>query len=272
MSKKATAIEKALEILLAFQPDNRPMGTSEISKKLGYHKATTSRILLTLAEKGFVTQDFQTKKFSLGANIYELGTLLAETSINTIVRVARPHIAALRNELDETIVLEVWSGNRTVVAYEEISEQPLKVGGQVGSPPPVHVTAGAKAILSVSKPDMVNASLKGELQRFTEKTIVDKAIFKKRLAEYRHQGFATDRDEFDVGISAIGAPIFDHHDEAVAAVVVLMPSARFTEDATASIAHSLLATAEAISDKFSYPDHKQIPNGAPASVVASSGQ
>ncbi|MFK7800123.1 MAG: IclR family transcriptional regulator [Anaerolineae bacterium] len=264
MSDKETAIEKALRVLLAFKPNNRPMGTGELSKKLGYHKATASRILLTLAEHGFVFQDPNTKKFSLGANIYELGTLLAETSINTIVRVARPHITALRNELDETIVLEVWSGDRTVVAYEEESVRPLKVGGQVGTPPPVHVTAGAKAILSVSDLSRVDASLKGEMKRYTENTIVDRDVFKARLAEYKQQGFATDRDEFDVGISAIGAPIFGHHGEAVAAVVVLIPSARFSEDSTASIARFLLSTTKTISDKFSYLDAPETLNGKPA--------
>lgn len=261
MNHKANAIEKALEILLAFQIDNRPMGTSELSKKLGYHKATTSRILLTLTDYGFLSQDHVTRKFSLGAKIYELGTLLAETSVNTIVRVARPHIAALRDELDETVVLEVWSGNCTVVAYEEESARPLKVGGQVGTPPPVHVTAGAKAILSVSEPTRVDAALKRELKRYTKNTIVDRDIFKSRLAEYRQHGFATDIEELDIGISAIGAPIYDHRGEAVAAVVVLIPSARFTEDSTVVAARSLVATAKAISNKFYYPESLQAPVG-----------
>ncbi len=118
MNNKATAIEKTLDILLAFHPDNQPVGTTDLSKKLGYHTATTSRILLTLADYGFLYQNPTTRQYSLGEKIYELGMILAETSINKIVQIAQPHIDALRDELDETIVLEVWSGNSTIVAYE----------------------------------------------------------------------------------------------------------------------------------------------------------
>ena len=137
MTIKATAIEKALEILLAFYPHNQPIGTSALSEKLGYHKATTSRILLTLAEYGFVYQNPDTKQFSLGGKIYELCMILAETSINKFLKVAQPYVEVLRDELDETVVLEVWSGDSTVVAYEVQSNRPLRVAGRVGKIPPL---------------------------------------------------------------------------------------------------------------------------------------
>ena len=54
---KPNAIEKSLDILLAFTPYNQELGTGEISRRLGLHKATASRILRTLAEKGFLQQD-----------------------------------------------------------------------------------------------------------------------------------------------------------------------------------------------------------------------
>lgn len=254
MSDKATAVEKTLEILLAFETHNQPMGTSELSKKLGYHKATTSRILLTLTEYGFLSQDHETRKFTLGAKVYELGMVLAETSINRIVHVARPHILALRDQLNETIVLEIWSGNRTIAAYTEESKRLLKVAGHVGTPPPVHVTAGAKAILAFAESSQVDAALKGDLERYTENTIVDRKILKARLSEYKELGFATDRDEFDIGISAVGVPIFNHLGTAIAAIVLLTPSAQFTDDPNSEIILALQAAAKKISSKFFYKD------------------
>jgi DNA-binding IclR family transcriptional regulator len=70
---KSNAIEKALQILLAFNPHNPELGTSEISEKLGFHKATTSRILLTLAEYDFLRQDPNTKKFNFGPSHSQVG-------------------------------------------------------------------------------------------------------------------------------------------------------------------------------------------------------
>ena len=252
MSNNATAIEKTLEILLSFKPHNQPVGTSELSKKLGYHKATTSRILLTLAEYGFLAQDHATKKFTLGSEIYELGMVLTETSVNKIVQIARPHIDALRDELDETIALEVWSGNSTLAAYEVHSNRPLRVAGRFGKTPPVHVAAGAKAILSVADDATIDAALSGKLQSYTDHTITDPHILRERLKTYKRRGFATDNDELDIGISAIGAPIFDHRGTAIAAIVVLSPTARFTDDPESKSVTALKAAAAAISGQFFY--------------------
>ncbi len=250
MDNKATAIEKTLEILLAFSPHNRPIGTSELSKKLGFHKATTSRILLTLAEYGFVHQDPDTKQFSLGEKIYELGMVLAETSINKIVRVAQPYVDALCDELDETIVLEVWSGNSTVAAYEAENTRPIRVAGRVGKVPPIHVAAGAKAILSVTEPARVEVALNRNLRRYTPNTITDPEVFKKRLVEYKQRGFAVDNEELDIGISAVGAPIFNHEDKAIAAIVIITPTPRFTDDPESKTITALKTAVEAISSKF----------------------
>ena len=62
---KHNAIEKALAILGLFAFENKEMGTIEISKLLGYHKATTSRTLILLAEYGFLEQNEKTKKYKL---------------------------------------------------------------------------------------------------------------------------------------------------------------------------------------------------------------
>lgn len=262
MSEKATAIEKALEILLIFQTENRPLGTSEISKALGYHKATTSRILLTLVDYGFLSQDINTKKFTLGPKIYELGMRLAETSINKVVTIARPYISTLREKINETIVLEVWSGNRTVVAYAEDSKRSLRVSGPEGNPPPApHVTAGAKAILAFAEPPEVDRALKGSLERYTQNTVTELEEVKKRLAIYKQQGFATDKEEFEDGIRAIGMPIFDHTGDAIAAIVVLTPSARFTDDAASETLILLKSTTEAISNRLFYKYGQRSLNG-----------
>lgn len=252
MTEKVNSIEKTLEILLSFYPNNAPIGTSELSKRMGFHKATTSRILLTLAEYGFLHQDLRTKQFSLGVKIYELGMIMADSSLNRIVQVARPYIHALRDELEETIALEVWSGNSTVVAYEAQSERPLRVAGRVGKTPPVHIAAGARAILSVADETRVNAAFEGDFERYTDQTIIDPVILRERLSLYKERGFATDMDELDVGISAVGAPIFDHQGNAIAAVVIVTPTARFTDDPESKTVTTLKATTRAISSKFFY--------------------
>ena len=109
-AKRATAIEKALQILLTFAPHNQELGTTEVSDLLGFHKATTSRVLLTLAEHGFLQQDPTTKRFSLGPSIHTLGLALTRSLDSGLVQIAKPYVDALRDEIDEAVGLERWSG------------------------------------------------------------------------------------------------------------------------------------------------------------------
>ncbi|MBW1862914.1 MAG: helix-turn-helix domain-containing protein [Deltaproteobacteria bacterium] len=65
ISKSHQSLEKALIILLAFDPQNREIGTVELSEMVGLHKSTVSRLLKVLVAYNFIQQNPQTKKFSL---------------------------------------------------------------------------------------------------------------------------------------------------------------------------------------------------------------
>ena len=88
---KINSIEKALRILTAFMPSNEAMGTIEISQKLGFHKATVSRILLILTQFGFLQRDKQTKKFRLGHAVINLGLAVTQSINNNLVQIAKPY-------------------------------------------------------------------------------------------------------------------------------------------------------------------------------------
>ena len=104
--QKNNAIEKALQILLTFIPGNQEMGTVEISQKLGFHKATVSRILANLTKFGFIQQNLQTKKFRLGHSSLNLGHAVSQSvSNNHITHLAKPFIDNLRDSIRETLSL-----------------------------------------------------------------------------------------------------------------------------------------------------------------------
>jgi DNA-binding IclR family transcriptional regulator len=252
---KSNAIEKALQILLAFNPHNPELGTSEISEKLGFHKATTSRILLTLAEYDFLRQDPNTKKFNLGRAIHKLGSALTESLSNNFVHFAKLHLDQLRDTLDETITLELWSGDSTVMTYIAESSHQIRVAGRVGDRLPFHAAAGAKAILSFVASHRLDVLLQQELKRLTPTTITDPEQFKQQLFEFKQQGFAVDNEEIDVGISAIGVPIFNHENRAFAAAVVVTPTQRLDASPASSTVKDLKKTAEAISANFFYENN-----------------
>ncbi len=244
---KYSSIEKILAILSVFKPHNQEMGTVEISKELGIHKATVSRILLTLSEHGYIRRNIQTKKFSLGPAILQLAKVIKQSLDNNIVQIAKPHIDELRNTVDETVVLEVISGKNTMIAYLAEVPRKIRLAGTLGDVLPLHTAAGAKAILAFSNPDFTDSILATTLQSYTPNTITDLTVLKEQFAEIKACGYSIDNQEHDIGVSAIGAPIFNNDNEPMAALVIVGPSQWVTWDEHSSFVVQLKKAAAAIS-------------------------
>jgi len=249
---KPSSIEKALEILLAFTPYNQELGTGEISQKLGLHKATASRILRTLADKGFLRQDPDTKKFTLGPAASDIGRAYNNGLSSNLVQLVKPYIDDLRSTLEETVVLEVLSGDSTVMAYIAEGPQRVRLAGTVGDRLPVHAAAGAKAILAFLSHETVGSFIVEDLPQLTPTTITSLDAYKEELEEIRRRGYSLDREEIDIGINAVGVPIFNHEDEPIAAVVVAGPSQRITGEEDSAVVIWMKRTADEISRRMNY--------------------
>jgi IclR family KDG regulon transcriptional repressor len=238
---------------LAFAPYNQEMGTVEISKKLGFHKATVSRILLILFKYGFLHQNPRTKKFMLGPSITSLGWAINHFFSTNLVPIAKPYIDDLRNTLKETIVLEALAGKSTVMAYIAEGPQRVRIAGTIGDRIPIHAAAGAKAILAFSPPEVQDSFISnGAMPRYTPNTITDPEVFQRQLEDIRRQGFSFDNEEIDIGINAVGVPIFNFEEKVVAAVVLAGPSPRITCDNDSPIVARLKETAAQISAQLHY--------------------
>jgi DNA-binding IclR family transcriptional regulator len=124
------------------------------------------------------------------------------------------------------VVLEVLSGDSTVMAYVAEGPQRVRIAGTVGDRLPVHAAAGAKAILANSPAEVVDNFIGEELPQLTPSTITDHKTYMQGLKKIRRRGYSFDEEEIDVGINAVGVPVFNREDKPIAAVVVAGPSKR----------------------------------------------
>jgi IclR family KDG regulon transcriptional repressor len=226
VTDKPNAVEKALEILMAFSPTSLELGTTDLTRITGFHVATVSRTIQLLTRKGFLQQNPLTRKFRLGLSIFSLGQTAMESISNGLTRVAMPVIEELGKKLGETVIIEVLSGSTGIIAYVVQGAKNSSIRGHIGARIAIHAGAGTKAILAFSRQEIVKEFLKNTLARLTHKTITDPEKFRKHLEKIKKQGVGFSQEEFDVGINAIGVPIFNHKDEPVASIVVIGPSPR----------------------------------------------
>ena len=251
---KPTAIEKALDILLAFTPNNPDMGTVELSQKTGFHTATVNRTLKALTGKKFLYKNPITRKFSLGPAIFALGEAVLESVRGNLLPVAIPYIRELSQNLRETVVLEVLLGMSGIIAYVEQGDHTLNIRADIGGRVPTHASAGSKAIIAFSEQETVERFLKKKLERFTKTTITDPEKLRMQFKKIREDGVAFTKEEMNLGVNAIGGPVFNYENRPVAAIVVVGPASRVKCNKKSPMVAQLKETAFKISANLFHPE------------------
>jgi DNA-binding IclR family transcriptional regulator len=92
------------------------------------------------------------------------------------------------------------------------------------------------------------------LESFTDTTVTSRATLETELASVRENGWASVREELEVGLNAVAAPVYDADAEVVAALSVSGPSYRLGEDVFGAIAKLTIAAAESISRRLGWVD------------------
>ena len=247
------SVQKALQILLAFVPHNNEMGTSEISTRLGLHKSTVSRLLNVLTSYGFLQHDAKTRKFRLGTTAAKISTAIKQSLGEQLIGITQPHLDDLRNEIGETVALEVWAGNITIMAYRaEVLRLRRVFLLRPGDRVDIHVSAGARVILAFLAPHVVDRVLQGPFERYTENTIVDPNILKEQIRKAGDEGFAISRGERHPDSNIIAVPIFDYEKRPVAAISLFTTTERLPKLLETDIILKLNQAAARISTKLLY--------------------
>jgi IclR family KDG regulon transcriptional repressor len=263
------AIEKALLVLSNFENGNQPIGTVELAERLGLNKTTVSRIVNTLKRHNYLEQDPRTRQYGLGPKIATLGKAIIQSLDGQISIMAQPYCDRLRDQVAETVHLEVLSGNHFYLSYAVRGPNPVSVAINVGDRVYCNVHAGAKAITAFSDPEQFDAYLKNHLAVYTPKSVTDTAKLIEMYGKIRERGYSIDDGEYDNNIYAIGAPIFDHNNRAVAAVVIVAPYMRKKELERAHIVRFLKEAATLISGRLlCQKDYQEICNSRLAKANA----
>jgi IclR family acetate operon transcriptional repressor len=95
---------------------------------------------------------------------------------------------------------------------------------------PATSTSNGKAVLAFLPESQVNEIIKTEgFPKRTTKTITKIGIFRKELAAIRERGYATDFEEFNEGLVAVSAPVFDSRGVPMGALAIAGPAFRMTK-------------------------------------------
>jgi DNA-binding IclR family transcriptional regulator len=244
------SVERAFQIMSCFDDEHPERGISEIAQAVGLHKATAYRIVTTLVNYGYLEWIADVQKYRLGLELTNLGFKVIRRM--DLRREALPFMRKFVDHWDETCDLSIFTHGR--VFYIEVlrGNHALTIAAAVGQRLPSYCTASGKLFLSYLPAEELDEILKHPLTAYTKNTITSPDQLRDQLKAIRQQGYATDHEEYEVGIYAIAAPIFNRNGNVIAAIGGPSPTSRMTPERINGITKAFQEAAQAISYRMGY--------------------
>jgi DNA-binding IclR family transcriptional regulator len=246
--KNIQSVGRAIQILECF--DNyEELGVTEISRILNLHKSTTFGLISTLEAYHLLEKNKETGKYRLGLELFRLGT-----KVNSNLRkLALPYLEKLVGLYGETVNLVIIEDTSVIYLEKIESSHSMRICTMVGGRLPVYCTAVGKSILANLPENEAEAILERmDYKRFTANTICSKEKLKEHLKIAKLKGYAEESEEFEMGLSCVAAPIFNHFGRAFAAISVSGPVSRMTDELRNRIGTSLVEITQEISQRIGY--------------------
>jgi DNA-binding IclR family transcriptional regulator len=245
MRNSVQTVDRALQLLQAFEAPEQELGVTELAGALGVHKSTASRLAATLAARGFLERAPGSESFRLGPELGRLA-LLAARDGDDLEEVARAAMARLAADTGETVNLALLDAGEAVNVAQVDGRHIVGVGSWTGRRTALHCTANGKVLLAFSG----RALPGGELQAFTARTITGRNALEQELEQVRARGYATALGELEEGLHAIAVPLLDRAGRCLAALSVSGPAYRMAPAALERLAGRCRAAAAEIESRL----------------------
>lgn len=216
--------ERVLQIfeLLSHNPDG--LTIKEISENLAFPQSSTSNLVATLSEAGYLSLD-PAKKYKLGAKLIHIGAVAMENL--DISLVAKPLLEKLMESVQETVFMATLSEDELVYLLKIDSKRSIRTTAQTGFRKPLYCTGLGKTFLAnMMEQERSRILDRIELIPITEKTITNREELEKELYQYSLIGYTIDDEENEEGLYCVAAPVFGADRKIHAAISVAGPKER----------------------------------------------
>ncbi|OPX95957.1 MAG: HTH-type transcriptional regulator KipR [Syntrophorhabdus sp. PtaB.Bin006] len=253
------SLERALQILSAFNTERQSLGLGQLSDILKLSRPTVFRLCSTLQEYGFLIQDQESKRYSLGIRLLELGSIVLNSF--SLRAIASPHLSRLQMNLGKTIFLGIHEHDELLyIDKREGPESRITFTANIGARRrPYWGMLGPVLMAYLPDEEIERLLEKSPLIPVTKKSITQKDKFIKWLHQVGDQGFAIDVETTLEGITGVGAPIRGFSGKVVAAVGAAFISTSVDSRGLKRVVKETTATALTISRELGYSEQTERP-------------
>ena len=229
-SESRTATDRSLAIIDVVLSSDTPLNAKTIGVSLDLPKATVHRLLGSLEDRGLLAKDPVSGGYVAGPGLCDMAFKILRKSAASADRHAL--LAGLAAQTGETCNLGILDGSEArYVDRVEASYSPLKLDFRPGSRVPLHCSAMGKLFLSaMSDAAFLRCLMAVRRDAFTPKTLIDETQLRLAIASVRAAGYATDDEEYILGVNCLAVPVPVTRARHLVALAVQAPKSRKTVD------------------------------------------
>lgn len=215
------SLEIGMGILRTMVNGHRSMMLKDIAAAADMPASKAHRYLVSLIRAGLVEQDPLTSRYDLGPFALNIG-LVAIDRLDR-VRLGLTAIAQLRDAINETTALAVWSDNGPVIVRWERPRRPITVNVVTGTALDLLTSASGRIFAAWLPRETVAPIIERELKSLDlPPDLKSRADVDALLARIRQNGVASVSGYHLVpGVEAVAAPVFNFKNEITIAMLVV---------------------------------------------------
>ncbi|MEE8271012.1 MAG: helix-turn-helix domain-containing protein [Alphaproteobacteria bacterium] len=143
---RVEAVERALTVLAAFDPEVRALSLAELAAATGFYKSTILRLARSLERFGFLIRA-PDGSFRLGPELWRLGSLYRRD--HDLGEYVRPALRRLRDQSAESASFYIRDGDRRVCLYRIDSTREIRHHLDEGTQLPLDRGAAGHVLLAL---------------------------------------------------------------------------------------------------------------------------
>ena len=218
-------LEKGLQILSLFDVDHPDWTLKDIRTAAGLPKATSFRLVKTLENQKYLAYDPDKGTYHLGTNMLRAAYLTL--SHTELVRIAGPFVRRLADITTETVDLSVWTDQGAMIVHTVYTSRPFRPNNPPGMVMKGLANVHSKLYVALGPESVWPQAVAESSVARTQYTITEPDKLTNELVKVRREGVAYGLQEHNLGMCAVGAPVFGAGSELRAALAVVVPSERF---------------------------------------------
>jgi DNA-binding IclR family transcriptional regulator len=250
------SLQRALDLLEVFLFENADVGLAQLAAATRMSRATAHRLLTTLEARRYLQRDRETRKYSLGVRVFDLGARFQHQL--DIRRAALPELTSLVEQTGQAAFLCIRDGDEALCLERVGARHRVRIFAlQLGERQPLHCGAAPRALLSgLSKAELLAYARRTGLPTLTPRTVSTAEQLVRDARQNRERGFVVSYEDVTIGIAAVGAPVRDHSGQVIASISVSGLAAAYTPSRIAELADVICAAAERLSRQMGHPEQR----------------